>query len=40
MSVDDFWEKISILMAFWLKSMRWSVLIHAYPAKEAHISVG
>jgi hypothetical protein len=40
MYVDNFWEKISISMAFWLKSMIWPVLIHAYSAKEAHISVG
>jgi hypothetical protein len=40
MSVDNFWEKMSISMAFWLKSMTWPVLIHTYPAKEADISIG
>jgi hypothetical protein len=40
MSVDNFWEKMSISMAFWLKSMGRPVLIHAYPAKEADISIG
>jgi hypothetical protein len=40
MSVHNFWEKMGILVAFWLKSMGWPVLIHTYPAKEADIAVG